>query len=152
MVIYWNHSRTPGTGRTPRRRWFDSARRWWLNRITYMGKTRMKLKSLILVAIVGVISLAGCKPKETTIPGQVFIATSGGENIRLGAVEVLLIEKQQLTNYLQKRQAIIASANLEARQSAMASAKSEIASLQINLTNAVQNVEEAQKQVEQAKA
>jgi len=119
----------------------------------------MKLKSFILVAIVGVIGLAGCKPKETTIPGQVFIATQGRENIRLGAVEVLLIERQQVTNYLQKRQAVISDkiklatrAGLEARQRDMANAESQVQTRQINVTNAVQNVEAAYKQVDQAKA
>jgi hypothetical protein len=108
---------------------------------------------------VGVIGLAGCKPKETTITGNVFIAASGGTSFRLGAVEVLLIEKQPVTNYLQKKQTVISDkiklatrADLEARQQAIASAKSEIASLQINVTNAAQNIEEAQKRVDQAKA
>lgn len=119
----------------------------------------MKLKCLILVAIVGVIGLAGCKPKETTIPGQVFIATQGRENIRLGAVEVLLIERQQVTNCLQKRQAVISDkiklatrAGLEARQRDTANAESQVKTCQINVTDAVQNVEAAQKQLDQAKA
>src|SRR5208282_115930 len=116
-----------------------------------MGKTQMKRKSLILVAIVGVIGLAGCKPKETTIAGQVFIATSGRENIRLGAVEVLLIERQQVTNYLQKRQAMIASANLEARQNDTADAEFALKAWQNKTTNAVQNVEAAQKQFDPVK-
>lgn len=119
----------------------------------------MKLKCLILVAIVGVIGLAGCKPKETTITGNVFIAASGGMSFRLGAVEVLLIERQQVANYLQKRQAVISDkiklatrAMLEARQRDVANAESQVKTFQINVTNAVQNVEEAQKQLDQAKA
>jgi hypothetical protein len=123
-----------------------------------MGKTRMKLKSLILVAIVGVIGLAGCKPKETTIPGQVFIATSGRENIRLGAVEVLLIERQQVTNYLQKRQAVNSDkkklatrAMLETRQRDVANAESQVKTCQNNVANEEQNVEDAQKQFDPVK-
>jgi len=118
----------------------------------------MKLKSLILVAIAGVIGLAGCKPKETAISGQVFIATSGRENIRLGAVEVLLIERQQVTNCLQKRQAVISDkmkavtqAMLEARQRDMANAEFDVKARQNNVTNAEQNVEEAQKQFDPVK-
>jgi hypothetical protein len=123
-----------------------------------MGKTRMKRKSLILVAIVGVIGLAGCKPKETTMPGQVFIATSGRENIRLGAVEVLLIERQQVTNYLQKRQVVISDkmklatrAMLETRQRDTANAEFDVKARQNNVTNAEQNVEAAQKQFDPVK-
>ena len=118
----------------------------------------MKLKSLILVAIAGVIGLAGCKPKETAISGQVFIATSGRENIRLGAVEVLLIERQQVTNCLQKRQAVISDkmklatrAMLETRQRDTANAEFDVKARQNNVTNAEQNVEDAQKQFDPVK-
>lgn len=118
----------------------------------------MKLKSLILVVIVGVIGLAGCKPKETTITGQVFIAASGGISFRLGAVEVLLIERQQVTNYLQKRRVVISDkikaatqAMLEARQRDMADIESQVKTCQINVSNEEQKVEEAQKQFDPVK-
>ena len=48
------------------------------------------------------IMVSSCKPKQTVINGQVFIATQGGESIRLGAVEILLVDKNKVTNYLQK--------------------------------------------------
>lgn len=57
-----------------------------------------------VIAFTGIIALSGCKPKEATITGQVFIATAGGMSIRLGAVEVQLIEKQQAIDFIQKKQ------------------------------------------------
>ena len=69
------------------------------------GKT-MKLKIIaILVAIVGTLGLDGCKPRETTATGHIFTVTRGAENIKLGAVEVLLIEKSEVSNFLQKKTA-----------------------------------------------
>ena len=71
----------------------------------------MKTNWLILgiLASLLVFAVAGCKPKETTLSGQVFIVTKGAENFKLGDVEVLLIEKSQVTNYLQKKQPAIES-------------------------------------------
>src|ERR1017187_5424759 len=46
---------------------------------------------LYAAAILLSAGLLGCKPKETALAGQVFIVTRGAENIKLGAVEVLLI-------------------------------------------------------------
>src|ERR1039458_4442267 len=72
----------------------------------------MKLKTLIaLAAIAGSLGLAGCKPKQTTIPGE-----------------------------------------LEAPKRDVANAESQVQTCQINVTNAIQNVEEAQNQFDQAKA
>jgi len=53
------------------------------------------------------IGLLGCKPRETNVTGQVFIATTGGTSFKLGAVEILLIEKQQVADFLNKKQAAI---------------------------------------------
>jgi hypothetical protein len=47
----------------------------------------MKWVISVIIAVVAMM-LSSCKPKQTSINGQVFIATQGGENIRLGAVEV----------------------------------------------------------------
>lgn len=71
----------------------------------------MKSKTIIaVVAIMGVIALSGCKPNETVITGQVFIATGGGMSVRLGAVEVQVIEKQQATDFIRKRQSEVPAA------------------------------------------
>lgn len=53
-----------------------------------------------VIVTVAAMMLSSCT-KQTAINGQIFIATQGGENIRLGAVEVLLIRKSDATNYLQ---------------------------------------------------
>ena len=70
----------------------------------------MKTKIIItLIATAGILGLAGCKPKATTVSGQVFIVTKGAENVKLGAVEILLIERPQVTEFLQKKQPAIES-------------------------------------------
>jgi hypothetical protein len=56
--------------------------------------------AVILLTII----VLGCKPKQTTVTGQIFIVTRGAENVKLGAVEVLLIEKPRATEFLQKKQ------------------------------------------------
>lgn len=72
----------------------------------------MKLKNLIaLAAIAGSLGLAGCKPKQTTIPRE-----------------------------------------SEAHQRDVANAESQVQTCQINITNAAQNIEEAQTQFDRAKA
>ena len=71
----------------------------------------MKTTWLILGVLTGFLVFAalGCKPKATTVSGQVFIVTKGAENVKLGAVEILLIEKPQVTEFLQKKQPAIES-------------------------------------------
>lgn len=79
----------------------------------------MKPKKIIsiaaIIATAGILGLAGCKPKPTTLTAQVFIVTKGAENVKLGDVEILLIEKSWMTNYLETRQPTIESM-LEAKQ------------------------------------
>ena len=81
----------------------------------------MKLTRIISFAAIGVgafVGLSGCKPREIT--GQVFIATQGGESVRLGAVEVRLIAKPEITDFVQRKmqqsQREIASARLEVKK------------------------------------
>jgi wobble nucleotide-excising tRNase len=70
----------------------------------------MKTKIIIaLIAIAGMLELTGCKPKQTTLSGQIFIVTQGAENVKLGAVEILLIDKTQATNFLHAKQPAIES-------------------------------------------
>ena len=63
----------------------------------------MKTKiAIALVAIVGMLGLAGCKPKEISVSGQMFVVTKGAENVKLGDVEVLLLQRSQATDFLKK--------------------------------------------------
>ena len=62
------------------------------------------------------IGLLGCKPKQTTVTGQIFIVTRGAENSKLGAVEVLLVERPQVIDFLQKKQSDIESVIASRRQ------------------------------------
>ena len=85
----------------------------------------MKIKIIIaFIAAIGTLGLTGCKPKETTLSGQIFIVTRGSENIKLGLVEVQLIEKQQAIDFLKKRQVAI-DLEIASRQREYAVAKSE---------------------------
>jgi hypothetical protein len=70
------------------------------------------------------LSLFGCKPKETTLSGQMFVVTRGAENIKLGLVEVQLIEKDSVTEFIRNKQAAI-DAEIAARQSEYAAAKND---------------------------
>lgn len=79
-------------------------------------KIRLPFFALLLLA------LSGCKPKETTITGQVFIVTRGAANIKLGAVEVLLVDKKQATDFIEKKQGEIATA-IAASQNELAAAE-----------------------------
>jgi hypothetical protein len=54
------------------------------------------------------LCFVGCSPKERTIAGQVFIVTQGSENIKLGLVEVALIQSREIENFLTVKKRIIA--------------------------------------------
>ena len=68
---------------------------------------------LFSVALLFSLLLVGCKqkesslPKETTLTGQAFIVTRGAESIKLGLVEVLLIEKGAVKEFIQQKQPAI---------------------------------------------
>ena len=59
---------------------------------------------LCFAALTFLLSFVGCKPKETTLTGQAFVVTRGGENIKLGLVEVMLIEKESVKVFIQTEQ------------------------------------------------
>jgi hypothetical protein len=73
----------------------------------------MKSFSTLIFAVV--LALTGCKPRETTLSGQMFIVTRDAENIKLGLIEVLLIEKDSAKEFIQKRQPAI-DAEIASRQ------------------------------------
>lgn len=78
--------------------------------------------SKVIVAAVATVVLLGCKQKETILSGQVFIATSGGQNLRLGDVEVLLVERKQALEFLESKRRTIESA-IASRQRELESAE-----------------------------
>ena len=77
---------------------------------------------LYAFALLFSLSFIGCKPKETTLSGQAFIVTRGGENIKLGLVEVLLIEKKDVKEFIQQKQPAV-DAEIVARQHEYEAAK-----------------------------
>ena len=81
---------------------------------------------LFFPVILLTVGLLGCKPKITSVTatGQIFIVTRGADNIKLGAVEVLLIEQQQAHDLLRRKQPVIAS-TIASRQAAYKLAKDE---------------------------
>ena len=79
---------------------------------------------LYLAALLFSLSFVGCKPKETTLSGQAFIVTRSGESIKLGLVEVLLVEKAPAKELIQKRQPAI-EAEIAIRQSNYLTLKSD---------------------------
>lgn len=118
----------------------------------------MRLNGFIVIAFAGIVGLAGCKPKETTISGQVFIATSGGVNIRLGAVEIMLLNREDVLNYLQKEQLGIkdkfrleGQAKQEELVRDLADAASRVPACQRNLAIAEAQVEVSQQKFNQTK-
>jgi len=104
------------------------------------------------------IMVSSCKPKQTVINGQVFIATQGGESIRLGAVEILLVDKNKVTNYLQKIKVQIdekiksgAGIALQAYQQTVRTTQLEVDVAKQNLSDKKQGEEEAQNKFDEAR-
>jgi hypothetical protein len=84
----------------------------------------MKIKIIIaFVAIVGALGLVGCKPKPVALTGQIFIVTRGAENIKLGLVEVQLIQRQDVKSFLDKIMPTVET-EISSRQHEFESAKS----------------------------
>ncbi|MGH7989398.1 MAG: hypothetical protein ACREDS_04285 [Limisphaerales bacterium] len=89
----------------------------------------MKMKIFFtLLAIAGGLGLTGCKPATTTLTGQVFIVTRSAENVKLGDVQILIVAKTNVTNFIQSKYAEI---------------ESEIADKQLQITNASQKASAA---------
>ena len=99
----------------------------------------MKIKIIaVLVTIVGILGLTGCAPKETTLSGQMFIVTQGADNVKLGDVAILLIEKSQVTDFLQKKQSTIDS-EIESQQEELTKAEEQVTAAFKNGENAKKN-------------
>jgi hypothetical protein len=62
----------------------------------------MRVKFLFLACLLAVLS--GCSsPKEAELTGEIFIATRGGENFKLGAVSVSAIPLVKAEDYIAGR-------------------------------------------------
>jgi hypothetical protein len=97
----------------------------------------VKTKFLLIYIFAVLVTLTGCKPNETLLTGQMFIVTQGAENVKLGDVEILLIEKSQVTVFLQKKQYVI-DAEIASRQQDLTDAKDEINKAQTNYVSFLQ--------------
>ena len=70
-----------------------------------MKKCREFTKAILsLSCALSVIAVTGCKRE---IKGQVFIVTQGADNIKLGAIEILLIDKNQVTEFLKLKSSAV---------------------------------------------
>jgi small-conductance mechanosensitive channel len=93
------------------------------------SKENARLFRLAIVVMAGSLGLLGCKPKIT---GQVFIVTQAGLNIRLGDVEVDLVDKSQAVEWIQKKRAAIGAdkaalnAEIEKAQAEVEKARAEV--------------------------
>jgi len=83
--------------------------------------------------------LAGCAPKEKVINGQAFIVTEDAQNIKLGLVEVFLLDEMTATNLaaqVQKRaetQILVLRSEIELARLKLTSAKTNL--LEYSRTN-----------------
>ena len=93
------------------------------------------MKNYLILIFASIFVLAGCKPKQTTLSGQMFIVTQGAENVKLGDVEILLIEKSQAADFLQKKQPAIES-EMALKQQALTNAEQEVATASGNADKA----------------
>lgn len=82
----------------------------------------------VLLAVAGTLALAGCSHKKTTVSqrkmtvtGQIFIVTPEADSVKLGDVQVLLIAKSNVANFIRSKEAEIES-EIEAKQSQITNA------------------------------
>jgi hypothetical protein len=93
------------------------------------------MKSYLILILASFLALTGCKPKQTTLSGQVFIVTQGAENVKLGDVEILLVEKSQATDFLQKKQSAI-DLEMASKEQDLTNTEQEVAAASGNLDKA----------------
>lgn len=58
---------------------------------------------ILLPLCIAMLALASCQPSESDVSGQVFIVTKGGQNYKLGLVEVKVIPEDPLKPYIQSK-------------------------------------------------
>lgn len=92
----------------------------------------VRAKSIISLLATGLVacSLLGCGQRN--IKGQVFIVTSGAENIKLGLVDVLVLDEQRVAAYLDKtktaieREVLLRTNNLQKAEHELQEARHEL--------------------------
>jgi hypothetical protein len=91
------------------------------------------------------------KSEKGTLSGQIFVATKGGENVKLGAVPVLLFARDAL-NALRVKLSAFADAKSEQLQPDIAAAEKEEKQAEVAKQHWKAAEEQARAEVEQAKA
>lgn len=79
----------------------------------------------LLLAISLAFLMVACGSKEGQLNGEVFIVTKGGQNVRLGLVEVRLIPEKEIKTFVESKQAK-AKEEMEKLQPQIAEAKSAV--------------------------
>jgi hypothetical protein len=61
------------------------------------------LSSLVLTALL----FSGCSPSQTEINGEVFIVTKGGDNMKLGLVQIMVFKPAVILSHINKRKEFV---------------------------------------------
>lgn len=64
----------------------------------------MKTKSLLIIFLC--IFALSCAKSESEISGEVFVATKGGQNIKLGALPIYVFKKSSVAGYQEVNQSV----------------------------------------------
>jgi hypothetical protein len=68
----------------------------------------MKLPRFVIFAgLVLLLTAINCGPRRGQLKGEVFIVTKGGENIKLGLVEVTIISETEINAAIEKKKAAV---------------------------------------------
>lgn len=80
------------------------------------------MRKNVNIALVSTLLLMmlGCKPKDAELNGQVYVSTSDGSSVKLGAVVVNLIEEDEATAFIKKKRAELRSGETALAQSQLA--------------------------------
>ena len=67
----------------------------------------MKVTRFIVPVFVLFLTVGSCGSRRGQLKGEVFIVTKGGENIKLGLVEVTVVPETDIGAAIEKRKAAI---------------------------------------------
>src|SRR5436305_3587960 len=96
-----------------------------------LRKGNMRYRSNVMVVSLMLISLPMLTPGcgKRVQEGQVFIATQGGQNVKMGAVEILAFEEQTINSHKNQKAAEVARQR-EKFQQETASAQADVEKLE----------------------